>query len=130
MVVTAFATLFAAFFGAWYAFKKQNQHEDLKQVRRNVEAANRAIFTVHTLWEIQKSYQQQAAPSLEHRIACWLLLDPTPIINFGRTRFDVEHLDFLLSSQHVSVFRDLLQMERRYEIFRQLIERRNELVLN
>jgi uncharacterized protein YprB with RNaseH-like and TPR domain len=128
--VIAFATVAAAFSGAWYAFRLQNRHDKQEQIRRNTEAANRAMFSVYSLWNIQTSYQRDVLAKYGGDDYAWLLLKATPATNFPHTSFPVEHLDFLLSSKHSQVYSDLIQEERRYEIFRQLVEYRNELVLN
>lgn len=124
----ALVTLSAAFFGAGFAFLLQNRHEKKEQIRRNVEAANRAIFTIYTIWRIQKSYQKDVVDPVRDCQDIWLLLKATPATKFGRTSFDVGTLDFLLSSKHAQVYSDLMmEEESRFEILTQLIDFRTEI---
>ena len=46
IIGSAMATLVAAYLGAGYAFKLQNDHNEKKILEHNISVGNRAIFTL------------------------------------------------------------------------------------
>ena len=128
MLIIALATIAAAFSGSWYAFKLQNRHEKREQIRRNIEASNRAIYTVYDLWNVQKQYLKEIVLPYKGKDDAWLNMSPTVKGMHEIIKFNVSNLGFLLSAGKPNVYVNLLLEEKRYRILLYLIEERSELV--
>lgn len=128
-IIAGLVTLVAAYAGAKYAFKLQNDRAEKEVVKENVAAANRAVYTLYELWYTQKGFQKNIIEP-DRGDNAWLHISPTVPGLHGLIKFDVENLDFLLNEGDPGLYVKLLLQEKRFRIGLSLIEERSNLVFN
>ena len=98
LVITTVATLAAAFFGVWYAFKLQRQQEYSSSIEKNLAAANLALFQIirahNTLLNIKSQIiaEHETDPYRHH------FMKPALAASWTFPEFNYEQLAFLLNS--------------------------------
>lgn len=128
-LVDPIVTLVAAFAGAWFAFLFERRHRQREEDERRIGAANRALYTVFNLWNIQLQLRKDVVDGHRGQRDAWLSMPATVPSSYGLTRFDAAELSFLLGEDSM-VYCDLLLEEQRFALAVQLVETRSHLVLN
>lgn len=128
-LVDPLATLIAAFFGAWLAFRYERQSRKDDQVERHIAAANRALYTLYNFWNVLKQYHREAISEFKEAEDQWLNLPATLPAEYGLTKFDAVELTFLLSSPDPMTFTVVLLEEQRFAQVINQIHLRSRLLL-
>lgn len=129
-IIIGLVTLIAAYAGASFAFKLQHEKEEREKKTKQIAASNRAIHTLYDIWNVQKQFQEEHIKPFRKRDDAWLNMSPIIPGIHGEVKFNVENLDFLLSSGKPEIYADLLLEEKRYRIAISVIEERSKLVFD
>ena len=128
-IITAIATLAAAYFGALFAFKFQERNEDRKIKASNIAAGNRAMFLLLRQFnELSVVKKQIIDPHREHP-AKFVVMRPSLPLNYENLRVEVNSLSFLLETKHRQILMDLLIEENRFHTALQTVNERSKLHL-
>ncbi len=108
------ATLLAAFFGAWFAYRLERKQKLSELRKANIAASNRAFFILfqqlNTLALIQKDYLDPLRGQPEAFIA----MQPILPDDHSEMSYDFSSLDFLLSTKHKQLLLDLWLEQQRF----------------
>ncbi len=124
------ATLLAAFFGVWFAYRLQLISKEKSEHSEKVAAANSALFTifqrVNTLKLIQRDFVDPFRDNPDIHIGM------QPILNLEsfKSEIDFDKLKFLLNTDHSKILFDLHIENQRYKTTVEIIEFRSNLHLN
>ena len=127
-IITGIITLIAVYAGASFAFKLQQENDERDKTVKQVASTNRAIYTLSDIWNIQKQYQEEIIKPFRERDDAWLNMSPTLPGIHEKIKFNVESLDYLLSSGKPEVYTELLLEEKKYRIVTSIIEERSNLI--
>lgn len=122
-------TLFATFAGAWAAFALEGRRTKHEEQKKNVGAANRALYTVFNLWNFLEQCRKEVLEPFRAKPDDWLNLAANPTLATGECKFQVADLQFLLETPHAEVLAKLLLEEQRFAIAVDLIRARSALTL-
>lgn len=121
------ATLLAAFLGAWFAFRLQNNREENKKHQENIGAANRALFTLSRFISALEDIKRQVIDPVRDRPDRFVAMLPFLISNYDALRFDTKSLTFLLESNSPNLLGELITEENRFHQAINLLSNRSEL---
>ena len=102
------ATLLAAFFGAWFAFRLQSKAREKERKATNMTSANRAVFTVFQMVNSLHQYRRDIINPYRDRPGMAVAMPATLPQTHERTEFDFDSLSFLLGTTHKKIVIDLL----------------------
>lgn len=129
-ILPTFATLIAAFLGAWFAFSLQNRSKNNEERDKKISYGNKALFTlcqrVNNLWLIQKNIID---PFREHP-GIHIAMRPTLDFENDDTFLDIDGLKFLLDTKYQQLLLDLHIENQRYKTAIRLLNSRSSLHLN
>ncbi|SEI44145.1 hypothetical protein SAMN04244579_00477 [Azotobacter beijerinckii] len=128
-LLAALASLAASFAGAWAAFALESRRRKREEEGKSIGAANRAIYTVFTLWNVLEQYRKEVLEPFRGKPDAWLNLAANPTIPVGDSKFQAGDLQFLLQTTHANIFATLLLEEQRFGLAIDLIRSRSSLVL-
>lgn len=128
-IISFFSTLFAAFAGAWAAFKLEERRRQREKIDDNVVAGNLALLTLSEIWNVLRDYQKTIVEEWRGRQDVWLNLPATPQPDPQGVTFDTKGLSFLLESYPAAVQKALLE-RRRFQLAIQMINSHSNLVLS
>jgi len=114
-LLSALATVVAAFLGAWYAFKLMDKDHERKKRATAVASGNRAIFTLMRQWNELGLIQRQLIDPVRSNPAKFVALLPTLPLDYEHLKLDVDSLSFLLDTEYRQYLMDLLVAEGRFQ---------------
>lgn len=120
----ALATLVAAFYGAKYAFKFQNDKEIKENTRRNIVNGNIAIFNMMRMITKLMDFQKQVIDPVRNLPINFLQMQPSIQIN-NDIKFNIETLYFLLGTDDKNLLGELVREEERYLVTLNAINERS-----
>jgi|SRR3990170_7654293 len=129
-IITALATLAAAYFGALFAFKFQERKEERKILTNNIAAGNRAMFLLFRQFNELSVIQKQIIEPARTHPAKFVVMRPALPLNYESLRFEVNNLSFLLETKHRQVLMDLLIEEGRFHAAVQALNKRSKVHLH
>lgn len=112
--LSAFATLIAAFLGAWFAFKLQDRAKFREEVKANVAAGNRALFNLLRQANSLKLIQRDHLDEHRDNPGRHLMIQPVPQQAHEDTKFDLRELSFMAAPKHQDLLFKLIIEEARY----------------
>jgi hypothetical protein len=130
LAISTSATLIAAFAGAWAAFKFESRRRKQETIERQISATNRALYTIFNLWNVLRQFQKESIEPVRGNVDIWLNMNATLPTSYGLTSFQADELAFLLQTEHVNIYAELLLEEQRFWIAVRQIEMRSSIVLN
>jgi hypothetical protein len=114
-IITALATLVAAFGGAWFAFLLQNKKEKKKEIKENVTALNKVQINLtqqlNALTILNKDFVQ---PAKKHPIE-WLAIPAIPKRDYSKLQIDAGSLAFLVEKGSASLISEILVVEEKFK---------------
>lgn len=122
------ATLIAAYQGAAYAFRLQNERADRERVDARHAAANRALFALFYYWNRQRQYQRTVIDEVRGKPDAWYNLP----VNVSATdvRADLLPSDLYwllqLEGEGANFYAEIMQAEDRYTDLLYTIRRHEE----
>lgn len=125
--IPALATLLAAFYGAKFAFKFQQDKEIEDAKKGNLINANAAIFALSRMANNLFLYQRDVInPARSHPIR-FLELRPTQDLEKEFIQFDCNSLAFLLETEHMNLLGETLAEVEKYRAAIETINNRSRL---
>jgi hypothetical protein len=124
------ATLIASFGGAWAAFKLQASERTSEVRRKNVAAANQALFVMMRQANTLRLYQHDHINPHRSHPGRHLAIQATLPHETESLKFDFSSLDFLDQPKEQQLLFDLSIEERRYVEAIRAINARSEIILN
>jgi hypothetical protein len=112
--VPAVATLLAAFFGAWFAYRLQDKAKVRKERETNISAANRALFTVFQQVNSLKMLQRDMIDPVRNHPGKFIAMQPVLYEQHEELQFDFSSLGFLLNTKHKQIVLDLFIEQQRF----------------
>lgn len=130
LIADFFLTAFAVFGGAYLAFRFEARGNKEREKSENIEAANRALYTIYNMWNVLKQYHRDALKPLEGRPDRWLNIPATGPRRPRVSSFDIRDLSFLLQAGRSETFATVLHEEQRFDHFMLLLDFRASIVMN
>ena len=128
-LLSAITTLGAAFLGAWFAFRLEDNARARQTVSHQVAAVNRGLFVlirqVNSLQGIQK---QIIDPTREHPYR-FIAMRPSLHVSTGSPTLDLDSMMFLLETEDRELLMELLVEQERFETALQVFNERSRLHL-
>lgn len=129
-LLPSLATLLAAFFGAWFAYRLQNKAKEKERKAKDMTSANRAIFTVFQMVNSLHQYRRDIINPYRDKPGMAVAMPSTLPQTHERTEFDFESLSFLLGTTHKKIVFDLFIEEQRFGEALKAINYRSALVVH
>ncbi len=126
-LLSALATVVAAFLGAWYAFKLMDKDHQRKKRATAVASGNRAIFTLMRQWNELNLIQRQLIDPIRSHPAKFVTLLPALSLDYEHLKFDVDSLSFLLDTEYRQCLMDLLIAEEKFQTAVRVLNERSRL---
>jgi hypothetical protein len=123
------ATLVAAFFGAWFAYRLQENAKEKAQRASNINASNRALFSVFQ--QVNSLYLFKRDIIDPHRGNPGIVVAMQPVLpqDHDDLEFDFPSLGFLLNTKHKQIVLDLFIEQQRFQEAIKVINYRSALHL-
>ncbi len=119
ILLPALATLVAAFFGAWTAYKLEDNKKKREYKEKRLENANNILFALYERTKALKVFQRDSINP--HRNDPFKMISMMPLLDFSypESNFNVEPLLFMLGTKHSQLMLDLhTEKEFFYESFK------------
>jgi hypothetical protein len=129
MLLTAVGALGAAFLGAWYAFRLNNNASAHQTVRERVAAINKALFVLVRQFNSLRAIQNQIINPARADLTRFINLRSVLPISAISPRIDVDSLSFLLETEYRGLLMELIIEQERFETAVQAINERSRLHL-
>jgi hypothetical protein len=127
--VQPIATLVASFTGAGFAFLLAGRRIKNDETNKQIAAINRAVIVLFNMYGNLESYRQDFTQDFSDRDDAWLNAPVKPAKAWGIIHFDSEALAFLLERKQPNLYAELLLCECNFSELSQLIEKRDEIML-
>lgn len=127
LLLSALATVVAAFLGAWYAFKLMDKDHERKKRATAVASGNRAIFTLMRQWNELCLIQRQLIDPMRSHPAKFVALLPALPLDYEHLNFNVDSLSFLLDTEYRQCLMDLLIAESQFQTAVRVLNERSRL---
>lgn len=125
--VPALATLFAAYYGARYAFDLQQKKQEDDVKKTNLANGNIAIFTLLSMINSLLSYQKQIIDPIRNNPKAFLEMQPTLSFLREDLSFRIKNLYFLVEKNDPNLLGQLMLEEARYRAAMDAINERSKL---
>ena len=123
----AFATLIAAFIGAWAAYKLEDNKKKREYKELCIENGNRILFALYERIKALRLVQAQSINPL--RDYPFNMISMKPLLNFSypESEFNIENLMFILGTKHKQLILDLQTERECFKVAFNLVKFRSEL---
>ena len=128
-ILSAIATLLAAFMGAWFAFKLEEDHRKDERDKKNISACCKANFVLSEQLKMLGKFQKEEIESIEDKTDIWLYMEPLPHMDHETLKFNIENLQFILDTTHKDILSQLLSQDELFHKTISIINRRSQLLL-
>ena len=128
--IPALATLLAAFYGAKYAFKFQNDKDVYLEKKLNLVNANKSIFSLMRMANTLAVYRKEIINPIRNSPTIFLEMPPTLQMEKEFIKLDIESLYFMLETDDRNLLGEVIVEEERYRSTLDAINKRSELHLN
>jgi hypothetical protein len=129
-VFSNIGTLVSTFFGAYFAFLFERRKRYSEQAEKNIDALNRALFTLTVMWDTLRQYQRDYLNPMRERPDRWLNLTSHPLAaQHEGIQFEPGQLYFLLTKKG-TCFANVMLQERRFKLAVGMIQHRTQVMLN
>lgn len=125
--IPALATLVAAFYGAKFAFKFQQDKEKQETTQRNLLNANSALFSMSRMANKLFLYQRDVINPVRNSPGKFLELPPTQDLEKEFIEFETQSLVFLLETTYINLLGEVLIEVERYRTTIEAINTRSRL---
>ncbi len=113
-LLPAFATLLAAFFGSWLAYKLQQVSKQKEEINTNIADANHMLFILYRRLNCLSLFQRDIIESIRNDPDYFLTMKPIRQFEAPEDRIQLNRLNFLLKSKHHKLLLDLDIEEQRF----------------
>ena len=126
-IVTATLTLFAAFIGAYSAFKLEATDRRRREIRTEIGAGNRALFTLIRFWNDLAVIRHQTITPLRNHPGRAIVIRPLAAFKLSSLSIDVSELTFLFTQNEGTLLSQLLVEEDRFHSLALALRQRSSL---
>ncbi|MEQ3632067.1 hypothetical protein [Thalassolituus sp.] len=123
------ATLAAAFFGAFFAYKFNSDREENKKDEVDLASANKAIFTVIRIFNYVHSYNNQFIKSEKGNPGFYISIRPSLSGSDKDWKIDYDSISFLIAKSKPEILIDLVELEELFDNFKKILATRNRMHL-
>ncbi len=129
ILLPSIATLAAAFFGAWFAYKLENKQKKREEQKNNINKANDVLFALFTRLNAIKVFQKDFIDP--HRSDPGKLISMLPLVDYKlpATPFQPENLNFLMKTKYKQLWLDTHIEDQRFDAAAKAIRYRSDLHL-
>ena len=113
-MLLAIPTLFAAFGGAWFAFKLEENRRKVEQQKKNISACNKAIYILSKQYGILLELQIKIIEPFRDSPEQWREMKPVPPMDYKDIKLDIEELLFFQDTSHKDILYRLLEAEKKF----------------
>lgn len=128
-ILSAIATLLAAFMGAWFAFKLEEDHRKEEQDKKNISACCKAIFILSEQFKMLDKFQKEEIKPIKGKSDIWLEMEPLAHMDHKTLKFNIENLQFILDTTHKDILSQLLSQDELFHKTISMINMRSQLLL-
>lgn len=114
-LISAIATLAAAFAGAYAAFMLNERKSDRAAVEENIRGANRLLFSLFQQANMLLLYRRDFLDPIREQNGRHIALRPMMPGQFQRVRMPLELVQFLTTTKHVQTLFDLAVEQERFD---------------
>ena len=129
-IAGAIATLVAAFAGAYFAYKFNEDREKTKKEEIDLGAANRAIFTLVRMYNYIAVYNKQFIKPFKDLPEAYVAIQPSLGNSDPDFKIDYDSISFLISTKKSAILNELTEFEELFSILVEAIKTRNHIHLN
>ena len=127
-ILSAIATLLAAFMGAWFAFKLEEDHRKDERDKKNISACCKANFVLSEQLKMLGKFQKEEIESIEDKTDIWLYMVPLPHMDHETLKFNIDDLQFILDTTHKDILSQLLSQDELFNKTISMINMRSQLL--
>ena len=113
-MLLAIPTLLAAFVGAWFAFKLEENRRKVEQQKKNISACNKAIYILSKQYGILLELQIKIIEPFRDSPEQWREMKPVPPMDYKDIKLDIEELLFFQDTSHKDILYRLLEAEKKF----------------
>ena len=113
-MLLAIPTLLAAFVGAWFAFKLEENRRKVEQQKKNISACNKAIYILSKQYGILLELQIKIIEPVRDSPEQWREMEPVPPMDYKDIKLNIEELLFFQDTPHKDVLYRLLEAEKKF----------------
>jgi hypothetical protein len=113
-VISWVMILLASFSGAWFAYRFQAKEKERDVIKKNISAANRAMFCVFQMLNSLRIFQKDFIDPCRERPDTFLMMLPVLPEDPKDFSFNFEELGFLLDTKYKKIMLDLFIEQQRY----------------
>lgn len=130
IISPAIATLIAAFLGAGYAFKLQDNERKNRNIKSNVASGNKAIFSLVRMYNKLKNFEDQFLNQFKDDKIAFLQMQPTLQLLKYDAILDIDSLSYLLETEHRNILGEISACISKYQSAIDAINNRSQIHLN
>jgi hypothetical protein len=108
-------TLLAAFFGAWFAFRLQNQEKEKQERMKKINIINQTLFTLFKQVNILRLIQKNFIDPHRETPGFFIAMQPIHSADHTNVKFNFEDLAFILDTKYRNMLSDLFIEEERFK---------------
>ena len=107
-------TLLAAFVGALFAFKLEENRRKVEQQKKNISACNKAIYILSKQYGILLELQIKIIEPVRDSPEQWREMEPVPYMDYKDIKLNIEELLFFQDTPHKDILYRLLEAEKKF----------------
>ena len=129
ILLPSIATLAAAFFGAWFAYKLENNQKKREEQKNNINKANDLLFALFTRLNEIKLFQIDFIDPCRGDRGKLISMLPAIDYKLPETPFQPENLNFFMKTKYKQLWLDAHIEDRRFHVAEKAIRYRSDLHL-
>lgn len=124
------ATLVAAFAGAFFAYKLNDEREKQRKKEIDLASANRAIFTLIRIYTYLAGFNKQFLKPHSGNPAAYVAIQPALGNSDPNWKLDYDSVSFLIAEKKSEILTELTELEELFTIFIETVKTRNHIHLD
>lgn len=130
VLLPSLATLVAAFFGAWFAYKLQDRAKRREEEKEKVERSNDLLFSLFQKLNALKMFQFDFVEPSRNDPGQMISMQPVLDFKLPDSPIKAENINYLLKTKHKQLLFDAHIEDQRFEETEKVIRYRSHLHLN
>jgi hypothetical protein len=113
-MLLAIPTLLAAFGGAWFAFKFEDDRRRKDQKKKNISACNKNIYILSKQYDVLLELQIKIIEPVRNSLESWREMEPVPYMDYKDLKLNIEDILFFQDTSHKDILYRLLEAEKKF----------------
>ncbi len=113
-ILSAIATLLAAFLGAWLAFKLEDNRRKEEQEKKNISACDKVIYILSKQYSILIDLDIKMIEPIRNSPEQWREMKPVPYMDYKDIKLNIEDILFLQDTHQKDILYGLLEADRKF----------------